>query len=676
MTLVMAPWHPQSRRSASAWWLADRRRACTALIAAVTLIALSSPAGAYAAGALARTTDALTGMTDASQLTAQSVCQPASATRATCDAEMLVNATGRVPVHPRLAEPAYPQSSAARFGAKRQSMPAGEPEPQPGSPAYMQQAYDLSFLSQSQGAGDTVALVDAYDDPNAEADLAAYRSYFGLPACSTANGCFRKVDQEGGQALPSPSSGWTSEISLDLDAVSAICPRCNILLVEANSNDSADLLSAQAEADALGANQISDSWGGAANSPSTGDYTFPGVATVASAGDGGYLGPLENQYPAALPDVTAAGGTALLPASTSGIESARGFTEQAWSSTGSGCDSSLPRPTWQPNSGCDGRAYSDLSANANPQTGLDVYDSADGGWVLMGGTSESAPLIAAYYAITGASAATPAWAYQRSSLFNAPVGSSNGTCALAIAFICIAELGYNGPTGVGSISGAVATGAPGVGGPGPSGSYTQSAGADSAQLQAGIYPNGSDTTYRWQYGTTTAYGHSTAAADVGSGQAPVSVSSTLPGLAAGTTYHYRLAAQNAFGTTYGYDFTLTTTAPTAPTVSAVRTTVTGERTVKLTARLDGQGGAAAYHFVYGTGKSYRHRTATVSVSAGTGTRVTATITGLSAHTTYHVRLVATNAGGLAESPARTFTTARRSLARGRHHHGRHSARHR
>jgi hypothetical protein len=98
--------------------------------------------------------------------------------------------------------------------------------------------------------------------------------------------------------------------------------------------------------------------------------------------------------------------------------------------------------------------------------------------------------------------------------------------------------------------------------------------------------------------------------------------------------------------------------------------------VKLTARLDGQGGAAAYHFVYGTGKSYRHRTATVSVSAGTGTRVTATITGLSAHTTYHVRLVATNAGGLAESPARTFTTARRSLARGRHHHGRHSARHR
>ena len=624
------------------------------------LVTFAAPASASAATALARTTDALTGMTDASQLRAQSVCPPATAPRVTCDAQLLVSSAGNVPVHPRLAHPGDPAGESRRLST-RQSTPGAVPEPQPGSPAYMQQAYDLGYLSQSRGAGDTVAIVDAYDDPAAEADLDVYRSYFGLPACTTANGCFRKVDQDGGQSFPSQAPGWDNEIPLDLDAVSALCPRCKILLVEANSNNSSDLLVAQAEANALGANQISDSWGGTdpLGLPPSGDYTFPGVATIASAGDDGYLGPGNDQYPAALPDVTAAGGTDLIPASTSGIENARGFTEQAWSSSGSGCDTEVAKPAWQSDAGCSGRSYNDLSANADPQTGLDVYDSSDGGWVLAGGTSESAPLIAAYYAITGASAATPAWAYQHSSLLNDPIGGSDGTCPASMAYICTAGPGYSGPTGVGSISGAVTAGAPGIGGPGPTGSYTQSAAGTSAQLQAGIYPNGSDTRYWWQYGTSSAYGHSTASVDAGPGQTPVTVTSTVTGLAAKTTYHYRLAAQNAFGTTYGYDFTLTTNASTAPTVSAVRASVSaGRRSAKLTAKVDTQAGRSRYHFIYGTGKGYRHSTATITVPGGRETRAAATITGLSPHTGYHVKLVDSDAAGSVESAARTFRTGR------------------
>jgi hypothetical protein len=640
----------------------------------MSLVAFATPAGASAAGSLTRTTDALTGAQDASKLTTRSVCRPASARRATCYAQVLVTSAGHAMVHPRLAASADPVRTAVRFSTRR-SVPAGVPEPQAGSPAYMQQAYDLSYLSQTAGAGDTVAIVDAYDDPTAESDLATYRSTYGLPACSSQNGCFRKVGQNGSQNLPAASSGWSSEISLDLDAVTALCPRCHILLVEANSDSYSDLLAAQAEADALGATQISDSWGGPTSSPPSGQYSFPGVATVAAAGDSGYLGLIENQYPAALPNVTAAGGTELLPASTSGIASARGFTEQAWSNSGSGCDISITKPAWQSDAGCSGRSYTDLSANADPQTGLDVYDSNYGGWVLMGGTSESAPLIAAYYAITGANAATPAWAYQHSSLLNDPVGNSNGTCPISIAYICIAGHGYSGPTGVGSISGAVTTGAPGIGGPETGGDYTQSTRATSAQLKAGVYPNGSDTKYWWQYGTTAAYGQSTATVDAGAGQAPVSVSSTLSRLAAGTTYHYRLAAQNAFGTTYGYDFTLTTKAPSAPTVSAVKATPTGQHAAKLKATVNVQGSTVRYHFIYGTGRNYRHSTASTPVSGSAATRVAARLTRLAPHTTYHVRLVARNASGVAESAPMTFTTGKSTRAAGRRR-TRRSARHR
>ena len=194
-----------------------------------------------------------------------------------------------------------------------------------------------------------------------------------------------------------------------------------------------------------------------------------------------------------------------------------------------------------------GRAYADISADADPATGLSFYDSNNGGWGVIGGTSLAAPLIAAYYAITGVNGTTPQWAYTSSALLNDPTSGSSGTCAAAIRYICNAGPAYDGPTGVGSISGAVASGAPGIGGPpissGNSTTYTQSTRSRGATIKGGIYPNGSDTTWWIEYGPTTSYGSQTPPIDIGSGTAPVSVTGYLSGLSPATPYHYRLVSQ-------------------------------------------------------------------------------------------------------------------------------------
>src|SRR5207249_855536 len=163
------------------------------------------------------------------------------------------------------------------------------PTPSGYGPADLQDAYKLP--SGTNGKGMTVALVDAYDDPNAESDLGVYRSTFGLPACTTANGCFKKVDQNGGTKYPRGNRGWAEEISLDLDMVSAICPNCHILLVEANTNSFANLATAEDTAARLGANAISNSYGGSEYSSEVSDqshYNHPGTAITVSSGDSGY----------------------------------------------------------------------------------------------------------------------------------------------------------------------------------------------------------------------------------------------------------------------------------------------------------------------------------------------------------------------------------------------------
>ena len=507
------------------------------------------------------------------EVTSRPVCPRATPGHAACAAQAVVRRSNGALVHPRVARSSsLGRVSPAATGGTQPAAAASATPPAPGTPAYLQEAYDLSYLSQNGGANDTVAIVDAFDDPTAEADLAVYRSNYGLPACTTANGCFQKVGQDGSSSLPAPDAGWDQEIALDLDSVSAICPNCHILLVETNSSLLTDLEAGMETAASLGADQISDSWFGTSGAVPPMFHTFAGIATVAASGDYGYPGAGQDNYPAALPGVTAAGGTSLAAATG---PSARGFGESAWSwnglnGGGSGCDVQFPRPAYQPAEGCSGRAYTDVSADADPDTGLSVYDH--GKWTLVGGTSLSTPLIAAYYAITGVAGTTPQWAYGDSGVLNDVVSGDTGDCAPSIAYICNAGPGFDGPTGMGSISGAVITGAPGVAGPaigsGSGNTYTQSVAAHSATIAGGIYRNGLDTSWWVEYGTDTTYGHQTTPSDIGAGSAPVSVTGYLSQLTPSTTYHYRLVAHNSVGTTYGYDYTFTTpAAPNTPTAA-------------------------------------------------------------------------------------------------------------
>ncbi|MFF3911616.1 hypothetical protein ACFYZJ_38090 [Streptomyces sp. NPDC001848] len=323
-------------------------------------------------------------------------------------------------------------------------------------PSELQSAYNLP--SSTAGSGQTVAIVDAYDDPTAESDLAAYRTQYNLPACTTANGCFRKVNQTGGTSYPSADTGWAGEISLDLDMVSAVCPQCHILLVEANSPSVSDLGTAENEAVALGAKYVSNSFGGTEDpSETTADvqyFNHPGVAITVSAGDDGYGA----EYPASSPYVTAVGGTSLSPASNS-----RGWSESVWSTdsvhgTGSGCSADEAKPSWQSDTGCSRRSVADVSAVADPATGVAVYDTyGASGWDVYGGTSASSPIVAATYALAGTPTANSypsSYLYGHTGALNDVATGSNGTCSPA--YLCTAGSGYDGPTGLGTPNGTAA----------------------------------------------------------------------------------------------------------------------------------------------------------------------------------------------------------------------------
>ncbi|WP_105974042.1 S53 family peptidase [Streptomyces geranii] len=326
-------------------------------------------------------------------------------------------------------------------------------------PSDLQDAYGLTDAADSNGSGETIAIVDAYDDPNAASDLAAYRSYYGLSACTVANGCFTKVSQTGSTtSLPTADSGWAGEISLDLDMASAICPNCNILLVEAKSASMANLGTAVNRAVTLGAKYVSNSYGGSESSSDTtydtSYFKHAGVAITVSAGDEGYGA----EYPAASRYVTAVGGTKLSTSSTT-----RGWTESVWKTsstegTGSGCSSYDAKPTWQTDATCTKRMIADVSAVADPATGVSVYDTyGDGtGWVTYGGTSASAPIIAGVYALAGTPGSSdyPAsypYAAAGTSALNDVTSGNNGTCTTS--YYCTAKSGYDGPTGWGTPEG-------------------------------------------------------------------------------------------------------------------------------------------------------------------------------------------------------------------------------
>jgi Subtilase family len=319
----------------------------------------------------------------------------------------------------------------------------------------LQSAYQLATAAASRGGNQTVALVDAFDDPNAEPDLAVYREQYGLPPCTTANGCFRKVNQDGDPApLPPPDASWALEISLDLDMVSAVCPHCHILLAEADDNQDVNLAATVATAAHLGATEISNSYGGPEFAGETAlepFYDQPGIAVTASAGDGGY-GTL---YPAASANVTSVGGTSLYPSSSN-----RGWAETAWDGTGSGCSTQIPKPAWQ-HDGCTHRTDNDVAATASPDNPVAVRDTfAEPGWIAVAGTSVSSPIVAGVYALIGSADQSPggSWFYShKNDLFPVTTGS-NGTCSPA--YLCTAGPGYNGPTGLGTpdLTGLAVTG--------------------------------------------------------------------------------------------------------------------------------------------------------------------------------------------------------------------------
>ncbi|ACU69369.1 Ig family protein [Catenulispora acidiphila DSM 44928] len=318
-------------------------------------------------------------------------------------------------------------------------------------PSDIQSAYNLGT---NPGSGQTVAIVDAYDDPNAESDLRTYRSQWGLSACTTANGCFSKVDQNGGTTYPSGDSGWGAEITLDLDAVSAACPGCHILLVEATTNDDNDLGAAVDEAVRLGAKFVSNSYSDAESDFTTGmdaHYNHPGVMIAAATGDNGTQSGSSAQFPATFPSVVAVGGTSLSQASNS-----RGWSESVWNKGGSGCSSLFAKPSYQQNvtTNCAKRASADVSADANPNTGLAIYDSyGQSGWEEYGGTSLATPLISAMWAQAGAPASGDSgvsYLYANEAKFNDVTSGSNGSCGTVI---CNAGTGWDGPTGVGTPNG-------------------------------------------------------------------------------------------------------------------------------------------------------------------------------------------------------------------------------
>ncbi|MGH8861339.1 MAG: S53 family peptidase, partial [Jatrophihabitantaceae bacterium] len=349
-------------------------------------------------------------------------CAAAPVGYAACLARVVTDSTG----HP-MAKRVGPRATPAGYG-----------------PADIRSAYNLAG---SSGSGYTVAIVDAYNDPTAESDLAVYRSQYGLSSCTTANGCFRKVNQTGGTSYPRTNAGWATEISLDLDMVSAACPDCKILLVEASSASFANLGKAVNYAATQGVSAISNSYGGS-DSSGTSAYNHPGIAITASTGDAGY----GVESPASFDSVIAVGGTSLTKAGNS-----RGWSESAWSGAGSGCSTLNAKPSWQTSATqCSGKANADVSAVADPQTGVAVYDSTPyqgrSGWQVYGGTSASSPIIGSVYTMGGNLSGYPAsYTWTHTAGLNDVTSGSNGSCPTSVW--CHAGSGWDGPTGLGTPNG-------------------------------------------------------------------------------------------------------------------------------------------------------------------------------------------------------------------------------
>ncbi len=310
------------------------------------------------------------------------------------------------------------------------------------TPEDIQKAYNLKGL---ESGGATVAIVDAYGYSTLEADLAQYRDTYGLPPCTTKNGCLTIMDQRGGHRYPPDDSGWDLEQALDVDAVSATCPDCKILVVQSDTNGGYDMMmAANRAAMTKGVVAVSNSYTAAHDRRHQVAYHHRGIAITASTGDSGFQG---GAYPASDPHVVAVGGT-----SVTRDDSERGYSETAWSGAGSGCSKVSQVPRWQEKlkTGCDTRAMSDVSAAADPSLG-GLIICFHGAFSQVGGTSESSPIIASIYALSGNTTGFPGrLPYHHSKYLNDVTVGTNGSCGPPL---CQAGKGWDGPTGMGSPNG-------------------------------------------------------------------------------------------------------------------------------------------------------------------------------------------------------------------------------
>ena len=306
------------------------------------------------------------------------------------------------------------------------------------SPTQIKSAYGFP-TSSTAGSGQTIAIVDAYDDPTAESDLSVFSSQFGLSPCTTASGCFQKVNQRGGTSYPRKDAGWALEISLDIQWAHAIAPGAKILLVEASSNSFTNLLAAEDYAKTH-AQYVSNSWGG---SESSGEASYDshfvqsGVSFFVSAGDAG----LPAEYPSASPNVISVGGTTLTFNSNGTLAS-----ETGWSSGGGGCSAYETATSAQAafsqygQVNCGGkRATPDVSLDADPASGVSVYDSTSyqgqKGWFKVGGTSASSPMWAARSADAGA-VVDASYVYGTNITFRDITSGNNGAPCLTGYDLC------------------------------------------------------------------------------------------------------------------------------------------------------------------------------------------------------------------------------------------------
>lgn len=460
-------------------------------------------------------------------------------------------------------------------------------------PQDLQSAYEIPI--NGAAAGETIAIDDAYGYAEAEHDLAVYRERYGLSPCTKANGCFHKVNQEGQESdYPAEGGGWKGEQALDIDMVSAACPECHILLVQADDASTDALDASENTAVRLGAIEVSNSWSSPEQECGTSlsgceqeereYFDHPGVTLFFAAGDHGYDNSLKKDdspdFPAALPSVVAVGGTALHRA-----ENARGWSEETWyepgrgSGGGSGC-SRFEKPSWQGDGGCPGRMTVDVAADAACATPVSVYD---GEWELICGTSASSPLVAGIEAhaeeyvrsLPGAEAF-----YEASSGLDDITQGINGNCSAAqeVAYFCRAEVGYDGPTGNGSPWGplVLAGAAPVV-----STRAARDVHGGEATLAGYVSPRGLTTSYRFEYGTSTAYGSALPVTEGSIGTTGEAVAETIGELQPQTVYHYRLVASNSDGTSYGADAAFSTGTPHVSSVTPGTAAADGTETVTI-----------------------------------------------------------------------------------------------